>query len=88
MVKVRSLLQKSLIFLLQVYRYLISPLLGQRCRFYPSCSNYALMAIKRFGPYKGSYMAVERLLRCHPWHTGGYDPVPPLPVSKLPTKMS
>lgn len=88
MVKVRSLLQKSLIFLLQVYRYLISPLLGQHCRFYPGCSNYALMAIKRFGPYKGSYMAVERLLRCHPWHTGGYDPVPPLPVSKLPTKMS
>lgn len=88
MVKVRSLLQKSLIFLLQVYRYLISPLIGQYCRFYPSCSQYAQIAIKRFGSCKGSYMTVRRLLRCHPWHTGGYDPVPPLPVSKLPTKMS
>lgn len=88
MVKVKSLLQKSLIFLLQVYRYLISPLLGQSCRFYPSCSNYTLIAIRRFGPCKGSYMAVVRLLRCHPWHAGGLDPVPPISVSKLPTKMS
>ncbi|MFZ0219147.1 MAG: membrane protein insertion efficiency factor YidD [Candidatus Aquirickettsiella sp.] len=88
MVKVSSLLQKSLIFLLQVYRYLISPLIGQHCRFYPSCSKYAQIAIRRYGASKGSYLTVRRLISCHPWHTGGFDPVPPLPVSKLPTKMS
>ena len=88
MVKVSSLLQKSLIFLLQVYRYLISPLIGHNCRFYPSCSNYAQLAIRQYGSCQGSYMAVRRILRCHPWHAGGYDPVPPPHVSKLPTKMS
>lgn len=86
MVKVSSLLQKSLIFLLQAYRYFISPLRGNDCRFYPSCSKYAQIAIKRYGAYKGSYLTVRRLFCCHPWHTGGYDPVPPLPVSKLPLK--
>lgn len=88
MVKVSSLLQKSLIFLLQVYRYLISSFMGNHCRFYPSCSKYAQIAIKRYGVCRGSYLTVRRLLCCHPWHMGGYDPVPPLPVSKLPTKMS
>lgn len=88
MVKISNLLQKSLIFLLQVYRYLISPLLGHYCRFYPSCSKYAQIAIKRYGSFKGLHMTVRRLLCCHPWHQGGYDPVPPLPASKLPTEMS
>jgi uncharacterized protein len=88
MVKVSSFLQKSLIFFLQVYRYFISPLIGHHCRFYPSCSKYAQIAIRYFGVCKGSYLTVRRLLRCHPLHAGGYDPVPPLPVSKLPTKMS
>ena len=88
MVKVSSLLQKSLIFLLQVYRYLISPLIGHSCRFYPSCSHYAQIAIKRYGACRGLYLTVRRLLCCHPWHIGGYDPVPSPPVSKLPTKMS
>jgi uncharacterized protein len=88
MVKVSSFLQKSLISLLQVYRYLISPLIGHYCRFYPSCSKYAQIAIRRYGACRGLYLTVRRLLSCHPWHTGGYDPVPPLPVSKLPTKMS
>lgn len=87
MVKV-SILQKSLIFLLQVYSYLVSPFIGKHCRFYPSCSKYAQIAIKRYGACRGLYLTVRRLLRCHPWHMGGYDPVPPFSVSKLPTKMS
>jgi putative membrane protein insertion efficiency factor len=58
------------------YRYLISPLLGPNCRFYPSCSCYAEEAIALHGSMKGSYLAARRLLRCHPWHPGGYDPVP------------
>lgn len=86
MVKISSFLQKGLIFLLQVYHYLISPLIGSSCRFYPSCSKYAQTAIRQYGACKGSYLTVRRLLCCHPWHTGGYDPVPPLPASKLPTK--
>jgi putative membrane protein insertion efficiency factor len=62
--------------LIRCYRYLISPLLGNCCRFYPSCSCYAEVAIKRFGLLKGSFLTLCRLLRCHPWHPGGIDPVP------------
>lgn len=62
--------------LIRGYRYLISPLLGANCRFHPSCSCYAEEAISRHGSMKGSYLAARRLLRCHPWHPGGYDPVP------------
>jgi putative membrane protein insertion efficiency factor len=86
MVKLTDFLQKSLIFSLQVYRYLISPLMGHSCRFYPSCSKYAQLAIKQYGSYVGLTMTIKRLLRCHPWHPGGYDPVSqPL---KPPTRMS
>lgn len=88
MVKVSNILQKSLIFLLQVYRYLVSPFIGSHCRFYPTCSKYAQIALKRYGVCRGLYLTARRLLCCHPWHIGGYDPVPSLPVSKLPTKMS
>jgi len=63
--------------LLRGYRYLISPLLGPSCRFYPSCSCYAEEAIEQHGALKGCYLTARRLLRCHPWHAGGYDPVPP-----------
>ncbi len=65
-----------LIQLIRGYRLLISPLFPPTCRFQPTCSNYAITAIKRFGVIKGSFLAVKRILRCHPFHPGGYDPVP------------
>ncbi|MDQ4503920.1 membrane protein insertion efficiency factor YidD [Sinomonas sp. ASV322] len=65
-----------LIVLLVVYRAVISPLYGQVCRFYPSCSAYALEAVTVHGAVRGSYLAVRRLARCHPWNSGGLDPVP------------
>jgi putative membrane protein insertion efficiency factor len=62
--------------LLRAYRWLVSPLYGDVCRFYPSCSAYALEAIERFGVVRGGWLAGRRLLRCHPWNPGGVDPVP------------
>ena len=64
--------------LIRGYQILISPLLPATCRYTPTCSRYALIAIDRFGPWRGSWMAVKRIVRCNPWHEGGYDPVPPL----------
>ncbi len=66
-----------LIGLLRVYRAVISPLYGDVCRYYPSCSAYALQAVTDHGALRGSWLAVRRLARCHPWALGGYDPVPP-----------
>ncbi len=62
--------------LLLVYRYAISPLIGPRCRFYPSCSAYGIEALGRFGFLRGSWLTVRRLVRCHPWHEGGVDLLP------------
>lgn len=69
-----------LIGLVQFYRWVISPMLGPRCRYYPSCSEYALIALKRYGAVKGSQLAIKRILRCHPGCEGGIDPVPGVPL--------
>lgn len=65
----------SLILLIRFYQLVISPMKGPTCRFYPSCSNYALEAVEKFGVFKGSWLALKRLLKCHPLHPGGYDPL-------------
>ena len=67
---------RLLIALIRVYQYLFSPLIGSHCRFQPSCSHYAVEAIQGHGALRGSYLALRRLARCHPWHPGGVDPVP------------
>ena len=71
-----------LIWLIRGYRLLISPLFPPSCRFQPTCSQYAIQAIERFGALKGSWLATKRILRCHPFHPGGYDPVPFLKKEK------
>ncbi|MDY0207894.1 MAG: membrane protein insertion efficiency factor YidD [Pseudomonas sp.] len=72
----RRVFTQVLIAIIRGYQYFISPLLGHNCRFHPSCSTYAIEALQEHGALKGSYLGVRRLLRCHPWHPGGYDPVP------------
>ncbi len=65
-----------LLSMLRGYQYAISPLFGANCRFYPSCSDYAREAVERHGALKGSWLALRRVARCHPYHSGGFDPVP------------
>jgi uncharacterized protein len=69
-------LRRPLLWIIRAYQLLVSPLLGPRCRFHPSCSCYAHTAIERYGVFRGGWLASRRLLRCHPFHEGGYDPVP------------
>jgi putative membrane protein insertion efficiency factor len=73
----RSLVRGAIRF----YQLALSPLVGPACRFHPSCSQYALEAVSRFGVLRGGWLTVRRLGRCHPFHPGGYDPVPPLKPS-------
>ncbi|MCA1628822.1 MAG: membrane protein insertion efficiency factor YidD [Acidobacteria bacterium] len=68
-------MKSVLLFLLTAYKKLLSPLLPPACRFVPTCSEYAYEAVKRHGAWRGSWMSLRRLLRCHPFHPGGYDPV-------------
>jgi uncharacterized protein len=72
------MIAQVLILLIRVYQWTLSPLLGPACRFEPSCSRYAVECLRLHGAAKGSYLAIRRVLRCHPFHPGGYDP-PPLP---------
>jgi len=68
-------MKNIIIFIIRMYQKYISPLQGPRCRFYPTCSEYAIQAILRYGVCKGSIKAIIRILKCHPFHSGGYDPV-------------
>ncbi|WP_123032870.1 membrane protein insertion efficiency factor YidD [Haliea alexandrii] len=70
-------MRRLFIALISLYRYAISPFLGNHCRFYPSCSHYAQEAIELHGVVRGSCLTLRRLGKCHPWHEGGADPVPP-----------
>ena len=66
---------KVIIKLIKGYKYLISPLLGQSCRYFPTCSEYSIEALKTFGFFKGLYLSLKRILSCHPWCDGGFDPI-------------
>ena len=78
---VHQVSKRVFITLIYMYQYTFSILLGPCCRFYPSCSTYASVSIQRFGIWKGNLLALKRLLKCHPSHPGGYDPVPEIPVN-------
>lgn len=69
-------MKNILIFFIKTYQKIISPILGPRCRFYPTCSNYAITALKKYGVIKGGALTLRRILKCHPFNKGGYDPVP------------
>lgn len=72
-----QVMRKMICLPIRLYRYLLSPLIKPSCRFYPSCSEYAISAVEHYGVAKGLYLASHRLLRCHPWSDGGYDPILP-----------
>ncbi len=69
-------MRRFVLRVIRLYRYALSPWLGQRCRFYPTCSEYAMTSIERFGTPRGAWMTLRRVARCHPLHAGGFDPVP------------
>lgn len=72
---ISKILAFPLIIAIYMYRSVLSPIFGNGCRYEPTCSHYAEDALKKYGAFKGSMMAAKRVLRCHPWHDGGYDPV-------------
>ena len=82
MSRVQRIVAAPLVWLILFYQRVVSPLRPQTCRYYPSCSAYALTAIRRFGPVRGTWLALKRLVRCHPWTPGGVDHVP----DRLPTR--
>jgi putative membrane protein insertion efficiency factor len=70
-------MNRLLVWLLRGYQLVVSPMLGPSCRFYPSCSNYAIEAVQVHGAVRGGWLTLRRVCRCHPWNAGGNDPVPP-----------
>ena len=76
MKKILKCLGLPFIGLIRLYQWIISPMLGPKCRFTPTCSTYALQAIEKYGPFKGLWLALKRISRCHPFGGSGYDPVP------------
>jgi len=76
LIKINYLFVSLGITIIKLYRLLLSPLLGGQCRFYPSCSHYSEDALRRFGIVKGGWLTVKRIGKCHPFHPGGYDPLP------------
>lgn len=78
-------MNKLLVWLLRAYQLAVSPMLGQNCRFYPTCSNYAIEAVRTHGSARGSWLALRRICKCHPFNDGGVDPVPPAHSKHPPT---
>ena len=76
MIKINKLLAIPFIYLIKFYRFFISPMLGSNCRHSPTCSEYGLIALKRYGVFKGIYLTTKRIIKCNPLFKGGYDPVP------------
>ena len=76
MKKILQVLSLPFIALIKIYQWVLSPMLGPKCRFTPSCSQYATEALRKYGLFKGTWLAVKRIARCHPWGGHGYDPVP------------
>ena len=76
MKKLLAILSFPFIFLIKLYQWVISPLLGSKCRYTPTCSQYGIEALKKYGPIKGLWLTIKRIARCHPWGGHGYDPVP------------
>jgi len=68
-------LKKIMILLIRGYQIFISPWFGAKCRFYPTCSTYFIQALEKYGVFKGSFLGIKRILKCHPWNDGGYDPL-------------
>ena len=76
MKQLMQILSLPFIFFIKLYQLIISPWLGKSCRYTPTCSNYSLQAFKKYGPFKGLWLTIKRIARCHPWGGHGYDPVP------------
>ncbi|MDY0008803.1 MAG: membrane protein insertion efficiency factor YidD [Bdellovibrionales bacterium] len=81
-----GILSKILLLLIRGYQLTLSAFMGKQCRFYPSCSHYAMDAIRHYGALRGGWMGMRRILRCHPWNPGGYDPLPVPEDASLPEK--
>jgi uncharacterized protein len=80
MERIVHVVRALIVWPIKIYQYVLSPYLGACCRFYPSCSHYAIQAVHHHGALKGLWLAVKRIMRCHPWSSGGYDPVLPSPA--------